>query len=71
MTEARILRRLLLLAAAFLLSTAAAAQIKEIGDGGSGPVKGEHLTVELTSLSPQIAPGGNAEVGLVFTLEEH
>jgi len=72
MTEARILRRpLLLLAAALLLSTAAAAQIVEIGDGGPGPVKGEHLTAELTSLSPQIAPGGTVQLGLVLTMEEH
>ena len=71
MTEARNLRRPLLLAAALLLSTAAAAQVKEIGDGGPGPVKGEHLTAELTSLSPQIAPGGTVKVGLVMTIEEH
>jgi len=69
--EARTLRRSLLLSAALLLSTAAAAQVKEIGDGGPGPVKGEHLTVELTSLSPQIAAGGTVEAGLVFTIEEH
>jgi len=71
MTEARPLRRYLLLAAALLLSTAATAQIVEIGDGGPGPVKGEHLTAELTSLSPQIAPGGTVQIGLVLTIEEH
>ena len=71
MTEARTLRRPLLLAAALLLSTAAAAQIVEIGDGGPGPVKGEHLTAELTSLSPQVAPGGTVQIGLVLTMEEH
>jgi DsbC/DsbD-like thiol-disulfide interchange protein len=71
MTEARILRRPLLLAAALLLSTAAAAQVPEVGDGGPGPVKAEHLTVELTSLSQQVAPGGTVEAGLVFTIEEH
>ena len=34
------------------------AQIPEVGDGGPGPVKAQHLTAELTSLSPQITPGG-------------
>jgi thiol:disulfide interchange protein/DsbC/DsbD-like thiol-disulfide interchange protein len=79
MTEARTLRPALgstlksslLLAAALLLCSAASAQIKEVGDGGPGPVKAEHLTAELTSLSPKIAPGGTVEVGLVLTMEEH
>jgi thiol:disulfide interchange protein DsbD len=71
MTEARFLRRPLLLAAALLLATAATAQVVVVGDGGPGPVKAEHLTAELTALSPQIAPGGTLEVGLVLTMEEH
>ena len=47
------------------------AQIVEVGDGTPGPFKAEHLTAELTSLSPNVAPGGHATVGLVLTLEEH
>src|ERR1700735_4165769 len=47
------------------------AQIAEVGDGGPGPVKAPHLTAELTSLSPQIAPGGTVQIGLVLTMEEH
>jgi len=71
MTEARILRHPLLLAAALLLASAATAQVKEVGDGGPGPVKAEHLTAELTSLSPQIAAGSTVQIGLVLTMEEH
>ncbi len=47
------------------------AQITEVGDGGPGPVKAQHLTAELTSLSPQITPGGTQTIGLVLTIEEH
>jgi thiol:disulfide interchange protein DsbD len=47
------------------------AQIPEVGDGGPGPVKAQHLTAELTSLSPQITPGGTQTIGLVLTIEEH
>jgi thiol:disulfide interchange protein DsbD len=54
-----------------LLSTPLRAQIAEVGDGGPGPVKAQHLTAELTSLSPQIAPGGAQTIGLVLTIEEH
>ena len=49
----------------------ARAQIVEVGDGGPGPVKAEHLTAELTSLRPQIAAGGTLQGGLVLTIEEH
>lgn len=48
----------------------ASAQIKVVGDGGPGPVKAQHLTAELVSLAPAIAPGGTLDVGLVITLEE-
>ena len=48
----------------------AQAQIAVAGDGGPGPVKAQHLTVELVSLGPAIAPGGKQVVGLVITLEE-
>ena len=47
------------------------AQLQEFGDGGPGPVKAQHLTAELVSLSPTIAPGGTQQLGLVITLEEH
>jgi thiol:disulfide interchange protein DsbD len=58
---------------AVLLGSAgyARAQIVEVGNGGPGPVKAEHLTAELTSLSPQVAIGGSVQAGLVLTLEEH
>jgi thiol:disulfide interchange protein len=54
-----------------LLNAPLHAQIPEVGDGGPGPVKAQHLTAELTSLSPQIAPGGTQTIGLVLTIEEH
>jgi thiol:disulfide interchange protein DsbD len=50
---------------------AARAQIAVVGDGGPGPVKAAHLTAEMVSLGPAIAPGGTQEVGLVLTIEEH
>ncbi|HEY0264823.1 MAG TPA: thioredoxin family protein [Granulicella sp.] len=50
--------------------TPARAQIQEAGDGGPGPVKAPHITVEMVSLGPAIAPGGTQQVGLVVTLEE-
>ncbi|WP_263365200.1 protein-disulfide reductase DsbD family protein [Edaphobacter bradus] len=59
---------LLLLLSAALGS--ANAQIPTVGDGGPGPVKAQHLTAELVSLAPSIAPGGTLQVGLVLTLEE-
>ncbi len=61
----------LLLFACALLYTPAQAQLQVVGDGGPGPVKAQHLTAELVSLSPSIAPGGTLQVGLVLTLEEH
>ncbi len=48
----------------------AGAQLQMVGDGGPGPVKAQHLTAELTSVGPAIAPGGTLQVGLVLTLEE-
>jgi thiol:disulfide interchange protein DsbD len=54
-----------------LPALSAHAQIAEVGDGGPGPVKAQHLTAELTSLSPQITPGGTQTIGLVLTIEEH
>jgi thiol:disulfide interchange protein DsbD len=56
---------------AIATGSSARAQIKEVGDGGPGPVKAEHLTAELTTLSPKIAIGGTLQAGLVLTIEEH
>jgi thiol:disulfide interchange protein DsbD len=42
-----------------------------VGDGGPGPFKAQHLTVEMVSLGPAIAPGGTQVVGLQLSLEEH
>ena len=57
--------------AALLVSAAMGrAQLQTVGDGGPGPVKAQHLTAELTSMGPAIAPGGTLNVGLVLTLEE-
>jgi len=58
MSFARRLRAALLATAATLALSAglsAHAQIVEVGDGGPGPFKAPHLTVELTTLSNQIA----------------
>jgi thiol:disulfide interchange protein len=62
---------LFVLTCALLFQQSANAQLKAVGDGGPGPVKAQHLTVELVSASPSIAPGGTLQVGLVLTLEEH
>jgi thiol:disulfide interchange protein len=53
------------------LVAGARAQIAAIGDGGPGPAKAQHLTAELVSLGPAIAPGGSQQVGLVLTIDEH
>jgi thiol:disulfide interchange protein len=50
---------------------AARGQIAVVGDGGPGPAKAQHLTAELVSLGPAIAPGGMQEVGLLLTMEEN
>lgn len=41
-----------------------------VGDGGPGPVKAQHLTVEMISAGPEIAAGGTQTVAFVFTMEE-
>jgi thiol:disulfide interchange protein len=61
----------LLAAILWVAGTGARAQIAAVGDGGPGPVKAQHLTAELVSLGPAIAPGGTQQVGLVLTLDEH
>jgi thiol:disulfide interchange protein len=71
MTNVRKLSALVVLACALLFQAPTHAQLQVVGDGGPGPVKAQHLTAELVSLSPSIAPGGTLQVGLVLTLEEH
>jgi thiol:disulfide interchange protein len=71
MNNVRKISAFLLLACASLFLAPALAQLQVVGDGGPGPVKAQHLTAELVSLSPDIAPGGTLQVGLVLTLEEH
>lgn len=62
-----------LLAAVYLLFLlpAAHAQLTVVGDGSPGPVKAQHLTVQLVSTSQTIAPGGTLQAGLAFTLDPH
>ncbi len=66
----RFLKLLLALSWVLPLHSAVYAQLQAVGDGGPGPVKAQHLTAELTSLAPSIAPGGTLDVGLVLTLED-
>jgi len=49
----------------------AGSQITAVGNGGPGPFKADHLTVELIASDHEIAQGGEVTLGLVFTLEEH
>src|SRR6201996_6332878 len=47
------------------------AQIAPVGDGKTpGPLKAQHLTVELVTQRPYVYPNGEFNAGLVFTLEE-
>jgi len=63
--------RLIPLFCLLFAAAASPAQMDSIGDGGPGPVKAQHLTAELVSLAPSVAPGGSVEIGLVLSLEEH
>ena len=70
MTLARFFRSVtpLLLA---LFSSFCLAQIGvTAGDGGPGPVKAQHLTVEMMSAGPAIARGGSQTVAFVFSMED-
>jgi thiol:disulfide interchange protein len=62
-------RLLAVLLAVAGFTVGARAQLAEVGDGGPGPVKADHLTVELTSLAPAVAPRGQTTLGLVFSLQ--
>ena len=66
----RRLSTLLLAACTFFFHPSVNAQLQVVGDGGPGPVKAQHLTAELVSVAPGIAPGGTLQAGLVLTLEE-
>ncbi|HZY73517.1 MAG TPA: protein-disulfide reductase DsbD domain-containing protein, partial [Edaphobacter sp.] len=64
------LRQNLLAAAGLLLAAlTASAQLPVVGDGGPGPAKAQHLTAELVTASPTIAPGETLQAGLVITLD--
>ena len=65
------LRRILPVLLLLLACVRGNAQLTEVGDGGPGPFKAQHMTVELTSVSPAVTPGGKVTAGLVITLEEH
>jgi thiol:disulfide interchange protein/DsbC/DsbD-like thiol-disulfide interchange protein len=67
----RTIRVLLPTICILLAGAGARGQIAVVGDGGPGPVKAQHLTVEMVSLGPAIAPGGAQVLGLVFSINEH
>jgi thiol:disulfide interchange protein DsbD len=69
--QMKIRQHLLVAACALLTTLSASAQLAAVGDGGPGPVKTQHLTAELVTASPTIAPGGTLQAGLVLTLEPH
>lgn len=62
--------KIAVLALGWMANAVVRAQIAIVGNGGPGPVKAQHLTAELVSLGPAIAPGGQQVVGLVLTMEE-
>ncbi len=65
------LQRLLPVLMLALLPCVLSAQIgAPVGNGGPGPVKAQHLTVEMVSAGPQIAVGGNQTIGFVFSMED-
>jgi thiol:disulfide interchange protein DsbD len=64
------LARLFLFFATLLIAACANAQLHELGDGGPGPIKALHLTAEMSSLAPAVAPGGSVYAGLVFTMDD-
>ena len=67
----RMSRLLFLLFAIAALPCAVKAQIGSVlsAGGGPGPVKAQHLTVEMVSAGPAIAKGGKQTVGFVFSME--
>ncbi|WP_419806562.1 protein-disulfide reductase DsbD family protein [Terriglobus sp.] len=67
-TGKHVLALTLLIVTAF--TGTARAQKASFGNGGPGPIKADHLTVELVSAGPEIAAGGSQTLGFVFTLED-
>jgi len=63
----------LILCAGFSIAAAGAntssVPAKPLGVPVSGPVRAQHLTVELLPLEGSIQPGGSATIGLHFTLD--
>ncbi len=47
----------------------ATAQMAAVGEGGPGPVKAQHLTVELQTTANAVRPGASVAGGLVISLE--
>ena len=45
------------------------AQLRELGDGSPGAVRAQHLTAEIQTGSPALAPGATGDAALVFQLE--
>lgn len=70
MTFPRRLASLLLLVLALVPFPVRAQLGSAVGNGGPGPVKAQHLTVEMVSAGPAIAAGGKQTVAFVFSLEE-
>ncbi|MGI4852626.1 MAG: protein-disulfide reductase DsbD family protein [Janthinobacterium lividum] len=70
MTPTRLPRLLLLLLSIVLPGVLAAQVGGALGNGGPGPIKGQHLTVEMVSAGPAIAQGGKQTVGFVFSMED-
>ena len=52
-----------------LAGPCALAQMSAVGDGGPGPVKAQHLTVELQTAGNAVRPGASVAGGLVISLE--
>jgi thiol:disulfide interchange protein DsbD len=48
---------------------AAFAQLHEVGDGSDGPVKGAHVTAELSASVPASSPQGSSQIALILHLE--
>jgi thiol:disulfide interchange protein DsbD len=70
MTLPRLYRFLAAIVFALTALTASAQIGTTVGNGGPGPVKALHLTVEMVSAGPQIAQGGDQTLGFVFSMEE-
>jgi len=52
-----------------VLHGVAFAQLHEVGDGSTGPVKAAHVTAELITDAPVTSPGATTHIALVLNLE--